>query len=144
MSWLDEQNMSEQEKYFQRRNDLEIMRNQWALFRFFLKLLPFFFGGMVLIGLILFIGVHLYFFTGAIGGFLGSKIAKKIDKNKDLSLNKRIIIYLVFISIFGFIFSWSGLLLKSLFFPNVALILDLYLQSCKEMFISIKNYFADF
>ena len=96
MSWLDEQNMSEQEKYFQRKNDWQIMMNQWALIGFIFKCLPIFFGGMLFIAFILFIGVHINLYAGVIGGLLGTKLVRKIDSQRTIPSKK--ILYSFFVN----------------------------------------------
>ena len=136
--------MSEQEKYFQRQNESYYMKNRWALIGFILKCLPIFFGGMLFIAFILFIGIHINLFAGVIGGLLGTKLVRKIDSERTMPSKKRFFTYLFSITIFAFLFSWGGLFLKKSYFPNIDYLLDQYLKGCLDIFISIKNYFKDF
>ena len=136
--------MSEQEKYFQRKNDWQIMMNQWALIGFIFKCLPIFLGGMLFIAFILFIGVHINLFAGVIGGLLGIKLVRKIDSQRTIPSKKRFFIYLISIIIFAFLFSWGGLFLKKSYFPFIDYLLDQYLKACLDIFISIKNFIRDF
>ena len=144
MSYKDYENMSEHELYYKRKNAQAQIKTWWTIIKFLIKCLPFVIGTMLIIGGLLFIGVHIQFFSGAFGGYLGLELSKRIDLNKDFSQSKRILLYLFLIGSLGYFLSLVGLFSKSQLFPNVEVALNDYLEFCREIFVSIQTFIIEF
>ena len=144
MSYKDYENMSEYELYYKRKNAQAQIKTWWTIIKFLIKCLPFVIGTMLLIGGLLFVGVHIQFFSGAFGGYLGLELSKRIDRNKDFSQSKRILLYLFLIGSLSYFLSLLGLFSKSQIFPNVEVALNDYLVFCREIFVSIQTFIIEF
>ena len=124
---------SEQERYYRRKRENEVLNNYWSLFKFIILLIPLIIALVLAIGALLFIGTHIAFFGGALGSYLGFKIARYIYRREYFSVDKQPLINALCMLPFGAIFCWIGIWAKTNYFPDIDNSFSEYLVYIKDL-----------